>query len=229
MPNGTTRSDKWFARVTLPHEFIKQVVRTKLWIDVKRMLVVGHVGEKTEKEHAHFIVEFNSELQKQSVDARFRKLFCVLGADYSSKVWDGGMDAGAGSYLFHDPRAEIFYVKGISDDEIENFRRCNQQVQQVVEENRKRASGRCVDRVLEVIRESGTQWTRKMIMLRLLRDIRDGKMYEPGDFLIKRYLEEIYEKQLSDEKWIAYADTRANCLIRDKYNDYEVLEFTREV
>lgn len=227
MPNGTVRSERWFARVTLPHAAFKAMM--KPWVDTTRLLVVGHVGSKTEKEHAHILVEFTSALQKQTIDARFKKQYGVSGADYSSKVWDGGMDAGAGSYLFHDANAEIIHNKGFSIGEIEHFRKCNEQVQQVVEENRKRASGRCVDRVLEVIRESGEQWTRKMIMLRLLRDIRDGVMYEPGDFMLKRYLEEIYEKQLGDAEWLTYADTRANCLIRDKYADYEILEFTRPI
>ena len=39
------RSDKWFARISLPHQILKEKVRQLDWIDVKRLIVVTHVGE----------------------------------------------------------------------------------------------------------------------------------------------------------------------------------------
>lgn len=58
------RSDKWFVRITLPHLILKEKVAQLLWVDVVKLLVVTHVGDKTEKEHCHFVVEMSSNLQK---------------------------------------------------------------------------------------------------------------------------------------------------------------------
>lgn len=186
--------------------------------------MVGHIGEKTEKEHVHFIVELSKELQKQSFDVRIKSIFGVSGADYSSKPWDGNMGHGAGSYLYHDPTAVEIYRKGFTDADIQSFRDCNAQVREVVEENKSRASGRCVDRTLTLITESNRTWTRHEIAMQLLTDIRNDKMYECGDFVMRKYIEEIYMKQLSKESWEQYAQLRAASLVR-----LEDVEITRPI
>lgn len=190
------------------------------FIDMTRCLMVGHVGLKTEKEHVHCIIELSKVLQKQSLDVRLKSVFGVSGADYSSKLWDGNMEHGAGSYMYHDPSATEIYNKGFSDDDIKLFRQCNQQIQEVVEENKSRASGRCVERTLKTISESNRQWTRRDIAYQLLSDIRDDKMYECGDFVLKKYIEEIYMKQLSDKQWDSYAKLRVDSLVEEcmRYN-----------
>jgi len=217
---ATVKSTRWFFRVTLPHDAVramwKAALETVKLMDMTRCLAVGHVGEKTEKEHVHFILELSKELQKQSFDVRIKSIFSVKGADYSSKPWDGGMEHGAGSYLYHDPNATEIYRKGFTDDQLAKFRECNQQVQAVVEENRSRASGRCVDRTLTLITESNRNWTRQEIAYQLLADIREDKMYECGDFVLRKYIEEIYMKQLSKESWQQYAELRVSCLVRSE-------------
>lgn len=232
MPS-TVKSDKWFLRVTLPHAAVGQMwaaaLKTVKLMDMTRCLAVGHIGSKTEKEHVHFIIEMSKVLQKQSFDVRIKSIFGVSGADYSSKPWDGGMEHGAGSYLYHDPVAVEIYRKGFTDDEVTKFRECNDQVQAVVEENRSRASGRCVERTLTLIKESNTIWSRKQIAYQLLTDIREDKMYECGDFVLRKYLEEIYMKQLSKDQWIAYAELRTNVLVRsDDVEIYHPIEHNHE-
>jgi len=179
-------------------------------------LIVGHVGEKTEKEHVHGIITLSKVLQKQSFDVRLKSIFNVSGADYSSKHWDGGMEHGAGSYLYSDPNPVEIYCKGFTQEQRDKFRECNKQVQEVVEEAKSRASGRCVDRTLQIIKESNREWTRNEIAMKLLEDIRDDKMYECGDFVLRKYIEEIYAKQLTREQWNRYATLRLTTLVRQE-------------
>lgn len=216
MPTGNIVSKLWFIRVTV--RWLEFKTRYELeslsFIDHVRLLAVSHLGQKTEKEHVHLLVELSNPLQKQTVDKRYKRVFAVSGADYSSKQWDGDMGAGAGSYLFHDPLAEIFINKGFTDEQIETFRKLNADVQKVVEINKQRASGRCVERILKQINESDREWTRNEIALQLLTDIKDGVMYEPGDYVLRRYIEEIYAKQLKGTQWEKYASLRVSNLVR---------------
>jgi len=50
--------------------------------------------------------------------------------------------------------------------------------------------------------------------MKLLTDIKEGVMYEPGDYVLKRYLEEIYLKQLAKPQWERYAALRVRDLVR---------------
>lgn len=205
------RSDKWFVRITLPHLILKEKVAQLLWVDVVKLLVVTHVGDKTEKEHCHFVVEMSSNLQKQSLLHRVKKIYGVTGNEQlSAKPWDGNTDAC--SYLFHDPVAEIIHNKGYTDEDITAYRIRNESVQKIVAENKKRASGRCVDRALKAIADGELTRDSVKIAMYLFKLIRDGEMYEPGDFLIKRYVEEIMSKSVSGVEWEKYAVSRAEKL-----------------
>lgn len=205
------RSDKWFVRITLPHLILKEKVAQLLWVDVVKLLVVTHVGDKTEKEHCHFVVEMSSNLQKQSLLHRVKKIYGVTGNEQlSAKPWDGNTDAC--SYLFHDPVAEIIHNKGYTDEDITAYRLRNESVQKIVAENKKRASGRCVDRALKAIADGELTRDSVKIAMYLFKLIRDGEMYEPGDFLIKRYVEEIMSKSVSGVEWEKYAVSRAEKL-----------------
>lgn len=234
MPTGNLTSKCWFIRVTDSHlaiveklfrghvvleggHLVAQHTRNELswWLmDHTRMLVVTHIGEKTEKEHVHILIELSEERQKQSVDKRYKKEFGVSGPNYSSKPWDGDMGAGAGSYLFHDPSAKILVCHGFTEQDISEFKRLNTELQKVIDVNKQRASGRCVERVLADITTSGRMWTRHEIAHRLLNDIKTGLMYEPGDYVLKRYLEEIYMKQLAKSNWERYVHLRVADLVR---------------
>lgn len=223
MPTGNIVADKWFVRVTLPHQAIEALILSNKvsFLDHKRWLVVSHVGAKTEKEHVHCLVELSEPLQKQTVDKRYKRIFGVSGADYSSKQWDGDMGAGAGSYLFHDAAAVIMEQRGFTDEEVDEFRRLNADVQKVIEVNKQRASGRCVERILNKIVDSGEEWTKERIAGQLLDDIKEGVMYEPGDYVLKRYIEEIYTKQLKGKKWEQYRQVRIDNLLGVRPEDRE--------
>lgn len=239
MPNAQVTSKYWFIRITKPHlQFMQNIYRTQVdllngqlvltkqmedmtwWMaDHVRFLAVAHVGEKTEKEHVHCLIELSESKQKQTVDKRYKRECGVSGPNYSSKVWDGDMGAGAGSYLFHDPTARILANVGFTDEQLDNFRKLNQDVQKVIEVNKQRASGRCVERLLHLIVDSGRNWTRREIARKLITDIREGVMYEPGDYVLRRYIEEIYSKQLQGNDWDKYANMRIEMLVRSDDNE----------
>lgn len=209
------RSKKWFVRVSVPHEFAKSTVTAMLqWIDLDTILVATHVGDKDENPHIHMVISLTSELQKQSFDVRIKKLYGVKGnGQYSSKLWDGN-DA-ACSYLFHEANAEIICNRGHSEQDIERYKKLNADVQKVVAVNQSRASHRHVDKVIEKINGSGREWSRRDILEEFVKRIRDGEMYDPGDFMLKRYIEEIMIKQLIEERQMtAYVHDRYYAMYR---------------
>jgi len=212
------KSDKWFFRITLAHQTVdilwKEALNTIKLLDMTRCLIISHVGEKTEKEHVHGIIEISKVLQKQSFDVRLKSIFNVSGADYSSKPWDGGMEHGAGSYMYHDPCCVEVYNKGFTEAQLTRFRECHADVALVVEEAKSRASGRCVERILLRIKESNRDWTRREIVMKILNDIKEDLMYECGDFNLTKYTEEIYMRQLKDDAWLEYANYRCTHVLR---------------
>jgi len=199
MPS-VARSNKWFFRVTVPHEFaVAQKNRLLEWIDLKTLLVATHVGDKNENPHIHGVVELTSTLQKQSFDVRVKQIYGVKGNEfYSSKQWDGA--DGACSYLFHEETAQIIINRGYSEQDIERFKKLNDDVQKVVALNKDRASHRHVDKIIQKMNESGKKWTRMEILEEFVKRIRDGEMYDPGDYMLKRYIEELMIKQIMEER-----------------------------
>lgn len=222
----TKVSNDWFIRITQPYDFIKvQLSDIQNWNNVTRVLVVSHIGEKTKKQHVHILLSLFSPLQQQSVNAIFKKFFteprCI-----SSKVWDGKTDGeSALSYLWHDSSAETLFIKGFSSDEIENSKVVCAGIVEEVNKRKQRAPGHCVSKILDEIVASKRIWNEEQIAMRILKMIRDGEMYEPGDFLIARYVNEIYSKQPQPrDKWNEWASSRV-CKILKK--DYVDLEYTK--
>lgn len=209
------RSKKWFFRVTCPHDHARMVSGKMLeWIDIAHVLVASHVGDKSENPHIHGVITLTSDLQKQSFDVRLKNLYGVKGnGQYSSKVWDGG--DGACSYLFHEEGAQIICNRGYTEQDISRFKKLNDDVQKVVAVNQSRASHRHVDKVIQKINESGRQWSRREILEEFVMRIKEGEMYEPGDFMLKRYIEEIMIKQIVEESQMtAYVHDRFYSLYR---------------
>lgn len=219
----TKVSHDWFIRITQPHEFIKnQLGDIKVWPSVTRVLVVSHIGEKTKKEHVHMLLSLNKELQQQSVNVIFKKLFtearCI-----SVKIWDGKTEGqSALSYLWHDTRAEILFNKGFTDTEIETSRLVCQGVVEEVNKRKQRAPGHCVSRILDEITSSNHTWNEEQICYRILQMVREGEIYEPGDFLIQRYVNEINSKQAqSPRRWASWAEGRVMRILKKDYLELE--------
>lgn len=219
----TKTSTHWFVRITQPHEFIRiQLSNITEWSNVDRVFVVSHVGEKTKKQHVHILLTLNRELQQQSVNVIFKKLFtearCI-----SIKQWDGRTEGeSALSYLWHDTTASILFNKGFTETEIESSRTVCASVVEEVNKRKQRAPGHCVSKILDEIILSKRIWTESQIAFRILKLIRDGEMYEPGDFLISRYVNEIYSKQPQpNERWHNWASSRVCKILKIDFPDLE--------
>jgi len=205
------QSSKWFVRVDGPYEFLlNKFVEVTGWMDMSSVLALYHVGEKKENPHCHFVIELTSVLQKQSFDKRIKKVFDVQkSTSYSSKVWDGA-DA-ACSYMFHESDVKILCNKGHSQEDIDKYKVQNEKVQAVVEVNKERAPGRKVERVVE--RLCNDNPTRHEIGKIFLEMIRDGEMYEPGNFQLARMIEEVYLKTRTADQWNGYVEDRLHTIL----------------
>lgn len=223
-PAKSVRSTHWFCRF----DGTKEVLTTKCaelesavaWLDVLRWLAVYHTGKRGENPHIHFIMELNGAIQKQSFDVRAKKYFDIeKKSDYSTKHWDGNL-AGAGSYLFSDKDAEILRNKGFTEADLSEMREANDKVQEIVVENKKRASGKLVDKAMEWWSKeypdkqfrSGSDQLR--VFRYMLTQIRDGQNWHPGMFQIKKYVEEVTIKLCADSHWSEYVEHQFNQLFR---------------
>jgi len=213
MPS-TTRSNRWFVRITVPHEFAKSKINDVLsWIDLTSLLVATHVGERNEGEHIHLVVMLTSNLQKQSFDVRLKNLYGVKGnAFYSSKPWDG--NDSALSYLFHDPNAQIIANKGYTDSDLDRYRQLNAAVQKVIAINNSRASLRHADKLVEWAGDQGGQISRFAIFKEIMRRVREGEMYYPGEYNTKKLIEEVYIRILTNDEFSAYIPERFESIFR---------------
>lgn len=200
------RSTKWFVRVDGNKEYLtEKCIIVKQWIDTQRMLCLFHLGGNKENPHCHFVIELSSELQKQTFATRIKKVFAIdKKSNYSVKEWDGADHAC--SYMFHESDAPIISNKDFTQEEIDKFRSLNNDVQKVLEVNKSRAPGRAVDRLVEEFK--GDTPARRVIVERFLELIRDGQIYEPGDFQLGKYIEEVYMRTRSADQWQEYVDER---------------------
>lgn len=209
----TDKSYKWFVRVDVSKDNAITNANTMLsWIDIKRLLMIHHMGDKNDNPHVHFVLELKSELQKQSLDTRLKKVFSIeKRSQYSSKVWDGGDEAC--SYMFHESNAPILCNKDFTEDEIVRFRVLNESVQKVVEVNKQKASCRAPDRAVEYFKDCSP--SRRDVLELFIKWIRDGEMYEPGDFQMARYIEEVIVKTTANDDLNWYVDSRLKRIFRD--------------
>jgi hypothetical protein len=196
MPS-VAKSYCWFIRITAPWEHIESKLQTmREWIDFDGALVGLHHGDKGGAPHGHICLKLKVQFQKQTIDVRFKKLFDVAGAQYSSKVWDGNDKCM--SYLFHDKNGKIINHMGLSAPALEQLKTLNDDIQKVVAVNKGRASHKVVEYVLG--KANGGSWTRRQIGECILRAVAQGEFYDPGDFALERYINEIELKQNVDDK-----------------------------
>lgn len=195
MPS-VAKSYNWFIRITAPWEHIESKLTTmREWIDFNGALVGLHHGDKAGAPHGHICLKLKVQFQKQTIDVRFKKLFDVSGAQYSSKVWDG--DQKCMSYLYHDKGAKVINYMGLSSEELTALETLNNDIQKVVAVNKGRASHKVVEFVMG---KANSGWTRRQIGECILRAVALGEFYDPGDFALERYINEIELKLNVDDK-----------------------------
>lgn len=203
------RSNFWFVRSDGPESFLRQKCgELATQLDVKAIIAVYHEGGSKENPHMHACVELTSDPQKQSFDVRIKKLFEITKRSaYSTKKWDGIRDGGASSYLFHEETAEyvspILTCKGWSDDDVALLRQTNKAVQKANEVNKARAGTRLPGQALEHF--AGQKPCKLEILKYMLRQIRTGDKYHPGEYQLKKFVEEVELKLLDEEDMEMYS------------------------
>jgi len=207
------RSYAWFVRITKPHDQLKErFAQIATWVDLHSVLFIGHNANKAENAHGHMLVRLNSELQKQSLDVRIKSIFDVKGSDYSSKPWD--LQDGAGGYMFHDIDYVMLGNKGFSVETIQRYQDLNKKTQEVIAVSKNKGNGRNVEAVLESFAGQAKP-TRHEVAIAFLRRIKDGDMYEPGDFKLKAMVEEVMIKLCANEsQFLDYAYVRIDKIFR---------------
>lgn len=193
MPS-TKESHLWFLRITAPHSHNEAKLKLlKESVDVKRMAIGFHVGNKTKKEHIHIALELYKPVQQQSVNKRIKKLFEVKGADYSSKTWDGSHKVL--SYLYHDESGKVEYFKmELTPDEMSEIQRTREVYKEIVQTAKAKAATRIPERILDEIKETGEVWTMRQIIRRILEGVNKNEWYPPG-IQMERIVQEIRIKQ----------------------------------
>lgn len=102
--------------------------------------------------------------------------------------------------MFHDTEGKVDNSLGLTDEQIEKLKSRNQDIQKIVSKAKEQASNRVVEYVLTKIREAGNeQWTEYEIGYAIQKAIHQGLFYDPGDFVLERYINEILCKQCQTE------------------------------
>lgn len=217
MPS-VAKSYNWFIRITAPWEHIEsKLITMREWIDFDGALIGLHHGDKGGAPHGHICLKLKVQFQKQTIDVRFKKLFDVAGAQYSSKVWDGNDKCM--SYLFHDKNGKIINYMGLSADAVAALSTLNDDIQKVVAVNKGRASHKVVEYVMG---KANSGWSRFQIGECILRAVAQGEFYDPGDFALERYINEIELKlNVNDKEALAQViDSRLSRLSSFRQNKF---------
>lgn len=198
-------SNLWFARIDGSREELKtKCEELSRCIDVIDIIAAFHLGEKKENPHCHFVIRSSNSTQKQSFALRLKNLFSIpKKSSYALDVWDGCKTAGATGYLFHED-GDIIVNKGFSQEEIGAAKLANDAVQRVVAINKQKASNKLVEKLYEKFKLEKDP-SRFDMLCYMLMEIKDGNSYHPGEFMLKRYVEEVEVRILSKEKLTEYA------------------------
>lgn len=210
-PASRVKSTKWFVRVDGSEEFLRQKCRElSTCLDVTAMLSAYHTGKTKENPHCHFVIEITSEVQKQSFAVRIKSLFGIVKkTQYALDVWDGHRTMGACSYLWHEEDAKMLVNMGFTDEELVSQHEANQAVQAVVAVNAERASNKLVNRALTEFAGS-TDHTRIDILKYMVKLIKAGEIYHPGEFRLRQYVEEVDIRLMADDDIDTYVNHLAN-------------------
>lgn len=192
----SVKSNAWFVRVDGNKEFLTQKLKElEVSPDTIDLLAVFHRGEKKENPHAHFVITTFTIVQKQSFAIRMKTLFDITNRNqYAIEVWDTQKDKGAVSYMFHEEDAPILVKKNFLEEDLVKAKTVCAEVQKVVARNKEKASVRLVERALE---EPGLD-TRLDILTWMLRQIKEGLAYHPGNYKLKQYVEEVEIRKSED-------------------------------
>lgn len=211
-------SDRWFVRVDGNAEWLETKLKElSLQIDVEELLGYYHEGAKKENPHAHYVIKIRGEIQDQTMGLRIKKHFGITkekSREWSCKQWDGVKDGGCVGYMFHEPNVKQLVNKGWSEDELAKAKLQNESVQKVVEANKARASNKLVDKAVEHFAKEDYTPSNTDILYYMLKEIKKGEHYHPGNYRLKGFVEEVSLKLTHDNNMWELAQTLADSFWR---------------
>lgn len=201
----STISDSWFVRVDGNEEFLRtKLTELQNCIDTQLIHALFHLGSKKDNTHTHFVIKTSSS-QKQSFAVRIKKLFNIIKrTDYSIELWDGVIDGGAVSYMYHEELAQVLASKSVTQEQIQRAIVLNQEVQKVVSINKMKAGTKLVEKALNHY-DGDYVPEREDILLFMLKEIHSGNSYHPGEFRLKSFVEEVQIKKSNADELKEYA------------------------
>lgn len=144
----------YFVRIKIYDGYLEKVSRLVEVDDYERVLVVQHEGDKTDPS-PHFHVIIKTECKDKAFRKRMVSIFdSDKGNRHMSIKPSDGKDENY-SYCFHEKDECIIAKKGISDEEIERYKKLNKEVQLVVAEAKKKASYRLEELTIAHFRSEG--------------------------------------------------------------------------
>lgn len=203
----SVKSNLWFIRIDGQKEHLQQkCLELSRGIDTISLLAFYHVGGNKENPHCHICIETNVQIQKQSFAIRIKSLFGIeKKSQYAIQPWDGNRTSGAVSYMFHEDTAELLCNRGFTEPELQSARQSNDAVQRVVAINKEKASHKLVEKAYEYAMKDVKRFDAFKILSFMLCEIKEGNNYHPGDYMLKRYLEEIEVRMCNDIEGLASA------------------------
>jgi len=212
----SVKSNKWFVRIDGSlEEMTSKCITFSRCIDVVAMLAYYHTGSKKENPHIHVVVETQTIVQKQSFALRLKNHFTniVKKTDYSCGVWDGNREMGAVSYMFHEEDVKLVVNKGFTDEQLRLASKANDAVQKVVAMNKEKASNKLVDSAVEHFKDQYPVKTD--ILAFMLRRCKSGDNYYPGEFMLKKFVEEVELKLVNEAQFDGMVWSMSKRLWRD--------------
>lgn len=210
----SVKADKWFCRVDGAKEFLSEKLEQLLREENNQcvaLLAAYHEGRSKENPHCHFVCEMVKETQKQSFALKVKNLFGITKkTQYALDVWDGEREKGAVSYLFHEEDACVLANKGFAEHEVQKAKDIAKSVNKIVEDAKEKASHKLVEKAFEYMKDK--EWNRVRCLAYMLKLIKKGENYHPGDYMLKRYVEEIEVRMLDEDNIDIYASELASRL-----------------
>lgn len=175
-------------------EILSALLETQEYKDV---LCVQHAGKTGENIHYHICL--TTDLKNQALRKRLKASFDKGKGNghMSLKQWDGNEKAL--SYMFHEDEAEIIYNKGHSNDDIERYKKLNDDVKADIRNNSPNA---IVSKVTQMLLETPSRGRdHRSIFIAIADEVYSRGEFFPNKFQMDRWISRVEMDLLQDDEF----------------------------
>lgn len=153
---------------------------------------VRHTGKKNDNPHYHVVIV--TSVKAQAFRVRMKKIFADgRGNEHMSiKRYDG--DIKAFSYCYHETGVEEFVRKGLTDDQIREFKEKNASIKKEVDKAKDKASWTLEQDCIDYFKEWTHVPTDREVADRLVRIAFERGKYVPNPFLARQIIANVRYK-----------------------------------